>query len=660
VVTATTESSSATVIPLQKPHIYCGDLANPPQALAPLCLMPNWVNWRLERDKNGNWTKPPYCASDPSRHAATNDSETWSDRHLAIKAVLSAKADGTGFVQTGTEYAFIDLDKCRNAQTGSIDAWAQRILDQAPDAYHEVTPSGEGLRIIGTAAGPKVDRKFMIASGRKGARIEVFRATTHYCTVTGLELGHCAELPNIDRLIDDLVVQYDNPGATRERQTANQHKSHAAGNGGDDIDYLIEHGAQEGYRSELFSRVVWSLAAQGHDADQIEQKLAAHPSGIAAKYVGRLREEIARCYWKWRARKEAEQVPAGPLSYIDIAREPIPPRRWFVHEKIPDRNVTLFSGEGGRGKSLLAKQLSAATVLARDWIGTLPEPGPVIYLNYEDDDDEICHRLTAIADHHNVSRKALTDDLHIVSLVGQDAPLATFDRSTGAMSPTPLFDRLHNDAVRFQPKLIVLDSSADVFPGNEIDRRQTRQFVTLLRRLSIEAKAATILISHPSLAGIASGSGLSGTTAWHNSTRARAYLKALNEEDGKESSDLRVLEFKKANYGPISESIVLRWRNGLYLPEPRAGSLEQLATNAKVDDLFLDLLRKLTKQGRNVSHHSGTTYAPTVFEPEAEAKAAKVTRKQFAESVIRLLDANKIKIETSGPLSHRRSRLVET
>src|SRR5262245_59215208 len=87
------------------------------------------------------------------------------------------------------------------------------------------------------------------------------------------------------------------------------------------------------------------------------------------------------------------------LPYIDIARSPIPPRPWLVPNKIPGRNVTLISGEGGRGKSLLMKQLSAATVLARDWIGLLPAAGPVIYLNCEDDSDEICHRLEAIADH---------------------------------------------------------------------------------------------------------------------------------------------------------------------------------------------------------------------------------------------------------------------
>jgi RecA-family ATPase len=391
----------------------------------------------------------------------------------------------------------------------------------------------------------------------------------------------------------------------------------------------------------------WPACPEGGDISDFLN--AGHSVEQLWKLVGSLPD------WK----PETKPTPAEPLPYIDVAREPIPPRRWFVHEKIPDRNVSLFSGEGGRGKSLLAKQLSAATVLGLDWIGTLPEPGPVIYLNYEDDDEEICHRLTAIANHHNVSRKTLTDDLHIVSLVGQDAPLASFDRFTGAISPTRLFDRLHRDALRFQPKLIVLDSSADVFPGNEIDRRQTRQFITLLRRLSIDAKAATILISHPSLSGITSGSGLSGTTAWHNSTRARVYLKALNEDDGKESNDLRVLEFKKANYGPISESIVLRWRNGLYLPEPRAGSLEQLAAEAKVDGLFLDILQRLTKQGRNVSERKGTSYAPAIFEGEPEAKTVKVTRKQFAEAMTRLFAANKIKIVTEGPPSHRRSRLVE-
>jgi RecA-family ATPase len=132
---------------------------------------------------------------------------------------------------------------------------------------------------------------------------------------------------------------------------------------------------------------------------------------------------------------------------------------------MPRRNVTLVSGNGAIGKSTLLLQLSASTVLGRDWIGTLPTPGPVIYLSCEDDDDEVCRRLEAIAAHYGVARSDL-NGLHVVSLVGKDAVLAYADR-TERIRPTPLFDQLRKDAVSIKPKLIVLDTAADVFAGNE-------------------------------------------------------------------------------------------------------------------------------------------------------------------------------------------------
>jgi hypothetical protein len=73
---------------------------------------------------------------------------------------------------------------------------------------------------------------------------------------------------------------------------------------------------------------------------------------------------------------------------------------------------------------------------------------------------------------------------------------------------------------------------------------------------------------------------------------------------------LRILEWRKNNYGPLSEKIFLRWRAGVYVPEPRAGSFEQMAEDAKVENLFLDLLHRFTKQGRNVTDKKGTSYAP--------------------------------------------------
>src|SRR5262245_56939679 len=115
------------------PPTHNGDLANPPAALSPLCLMPNWVDWRWQ-DGGRSWTKPPFQATDPDRHAANNDPRTWSSRSAAVAAVLAGRATGVGFVLTNTEIGAVDLDKCRNPETEHIDAWAQAILDAASNA----------------------------------------------------------------------------------------------------------------------------------------------------------------------------------------------------------------------------------------------------------------------------------------------------------------------------------------------------------------------------------------------------------------------------------------------------------------------------------------------------------------------------------------------
>jgi len=224
-------------------------------------------------------------------------------------------------------------------------------------------------------------------------------------------------------------------------------------------------------------------------------------------------------------------------------------------------NVTLLSGEGGIGKSLLLLQLSVAHVLGRDWIGYVPESGPVLYFSCEEDENEICRRLEAIARHYGASRRELKDrGLHMISRAGMDAVLGRVDRY-GNIEPTILFARLQGMASTHKPKAIMLDTAADIFAGNENDRSQVRQFITLLRGLAIGTGAAVILVTHPSLHGTSSGSGLSGSTAWHNSVRARMYFKSAPSDN--ESNLLRTLEFSKNNYGPIGEHVMLRWHNGV-------------------------------------------------------------------------------------------------
>src|SRR5262249_41488923 len=113
------------------------------------------------------------------------------------------------------------------------------------------------------------------------------------------------------------------------------------------------------------------------------------------------------------APEEAKEKPASPkLIFVKIedwiGRDP-PQRDWAVPDRFPLRNVSLLSGEGSIGKSLVLMQLTAAHVLGRGWLDTLPEPGDAIYLNAEDEDDELWRRYSDIVRLYDASLTDLKD-----------------------------------------------------------------------------------------------------------------------------------------------------------------------------------------------------------------------------------------------------------
>ena len=341
-----------------------------------------------------------------------------------------------------------------------------------------------------------------------------------------------------------------------------------------------------------------------------------------------------------------------PLPFLDMSGwddEPAPPRLWSVRDRIPLRQPALFSGEGAIGKTLLALQLSVAHVLGRDWLGMLPELGPAIYFGAEDDADEIHRRVGDIAAHYHATfADLIAGGLHLLSFAGKDALLGVANRA-GIIEPTPLFHRLHNAVCSIKPQTLVIDTSADVYAGNENDRMQVRQFVGLLRGLAIEGNCSVLLCSHPSLTGINTGTGLSGSTGWHNSVRARMFFKTATTGQGDEPDpELRELVFMKNNYGPIGAHVLLRWKNGVFVPEPAEGSLEKAAAELRAENLFLTLLNQFNGQSRNVSDKVGPSYAPALFAKELEAKTNKVGRDTLASAMARLFSAGKLHMEPYG------------
>jgi hypothetical protein len=275
-----------------KPRTYNGDIVALTASLTPLCAMSNWVVFRWAKNGSDKWTKPPFQSHFPSRTARNNDPDTWSPHAAAASAVNAGEADGIGFALTGTDIAAVDLDHCRDPSTGEIDAWAKAIVDRAAGAYCEITVSGTGLRLIGRGTGEKTHTNYRIEEGRQAAKLEIYRRAVRYITVSGLQIGACAELPNIDTLIDSLIEQYGDP-----KPSAQGHFD--LGKRG--INDLIKNGVPERQRSEAFQSVIFRLANAGLSIDEIERLLAKHQNGIAQKYSNRLRAEIERSYHKWKA-----------------------------------------------------------------------------------------------------------------------------------------------------------------------------------------------------------------------------------------------------------------------------------------------------------------------------------------------------------------------
>lgn len=80
--------------------------------------------------------------------AATTRPKTWSSFENALAAVRKWPLTGIGFVFTSSDcYIGVDIDNCRNPETGEIADWAWSII-RALDSYTEVSPSGTGVHII--------------------------------------------------------------------------------------------------------------------------------------------------------------------------------------------------------------------------------------------------------------------------------------------------------------------------------------------------------------------------------------------------------------------------------------------------------------------------------------------------------------------------------
>jgi putative DNA primase/helicase len=94
---------------------------------------------------------------------------------------------GIGFVFSSADpYTAIDLDHCRDTETGEIARWAKKIIERVEGGYLEVSPSDDGVHIIvegNTRDGGRSRRKVRV-DGEVVGEVEMY-SRGRYFTITG-------------------------------------------------------------------------------------------------------------------------------------------------------------------------------------------------------------------------------------------------------------------------------------------------------------------------------------------------------------------------------------------------------------------------------------------------------------------------------------------
>jgi hypothetical protein len=132
--------------------------------------LPRWVPYKLV-EKDGKVSPIPHQLN--GKPASSTDPHTWTTFEKAT-AVLPTGYSG---LQIAIEPPFvgIDLDHCRDANTGVVEDWAKAALAQL-NSYTEFSPSGTGFHVFVTGTLPP--------NGNRCGRVEIY-GTKKLFRVTG-------------------------------------------------------------------------------------------------------------------------------------------------------------------------------------------------------------------------------------------------------------------------------------------------------------------------------------------------------------------------------------------------------------------------------------------------------------------------------------------
>ncbi len=561
-----------------------------PEALRGLAALPHWVIWRwTEATPGSKPDKPLFRASDPWRHASTQDPASWDSFAAAMGAVAAAEADGAGYVlRDDPAHIFLDLDNCRDPQSGALTDWAQRLVEEA-DSYTEVTPSGRGLRIIGTneSLRASIHRRVVMPDG---GSIEIFHRCPRYVTVSGRLLPDAPDRlrPICDVAADLLLLAQPPTAATPEAPAPRPNADPAAVP--EDISAALGQIPNADLPWEEWSRIgmaawrasgggeaglkawaAWSAKSAKHSDAACEERwqhwyrsppdrigfaslyrLArqANPLWVKPSLVAALMPSAApqtgvqggQSDWEGQVPHATPSLPSGaqnapvaslvatPFDPADLAA--LRPREWVYGHFLIRRFVSVLGAPGGTGKTAYALAVALSVALGRPLVEeTVHSPGPAWIYNLEDPRDELLRRVQAALIAHRIPAADLAGRLFLDS--GRDQPLVVAARMPdGTVVATPVVEALIDELRRRRVTLLVVDPFVKSHRLEENRNEQIDFAAALWSRVADAAGCAILLVHHFRKGGIAGDAdAFRGASALVDAARAAVALRAMDEQE---------------------------------------------------------------------------------------------------------------------------------
>ncbi len=607
---------------------------------------PQWVAWRFEwvgdatADEGGRWTKVPVNVHSGQRASSTNPAH-WATLAEALAHAETHGLPGVGFVfAPDDDLCGIDLDKCRDPDTGALDEWAAGIVADL-DSYTELSPSGRGVHVIVRAALP-------LKSGRRKGRLELYHAA-RYFTVTGHRLPDApATVRRSQGAVDALyAATFGETESETLGPSPNGHTPSGALTDGD----IIKR-ASEAKNGDKFRRLYFDGDTSDHGDDDSAADLAL--LGLLTFYTqdeaqldrlfrrsGLYREKWERADYRERTISKAlereetygvngngargganggasvspppvgvEAVEPDSLVIVSLADVESQPVRWLWLRWLARGKVHVLGGHPGDGKSTLTAYLAAALSTGDPLPdGHAPPVVGTLFLLGEDAlDDTLRPRL----------------DLHGADVARIDAIQAV---SEGGK--TRSFDlRRHLDLARDRLLtrrygLLVIDPLTAFMPKTDRNSEgDVRDVLTPLAALADETGVAVLAVMHvgkPSGAPRRAVQQLLGATAFGAAARVVWMVTEVpGGDDGDGEPARRVLGVVKSNIGP--KPAPLEWSRAIDAPVAWHGEsahdVELLVSGAKpapieaAKDFLLNALKggsktaaglKQAARGENIS-----------------------------------------------------------